>query len=118
MVNEGPRVTQLSDPESTPTVGTPPAEPRDLLARDHSYLFAAPGSPEEVLLPGKPLKENLFNLWLLAIMGGFLAIICVSSSRFVTPQPGSNWYDENSLSIHLSHSQVDRNTTLTIFPPP
>ena len=31
------------------------------------------------------------DLWLLAIMGGFLAIICVSSSRFTIPQTGSDW---------------------------
>ena len=41
--------------------------------------------------PGGPLKQGVSNLGLLAIMGGFLAIICVSSSRFKVPEPGVNW---------------------------
>ena len=40
---------------------------------------------------GGPLKPGVSNLGLLAIMGGFLAIICVASSRFKVPEPGVNW---------------------------
>jgi hypothetical protein len=40
--------------------------------------------------PGHPRYELMYNSWLLAVMGGFLAIICVSSSRTAVPQSGSN----------------------------
>jgi hypothetical protein len=36
-------------------------------------------------------RHGLINLWLLVITAGFLAVISVSHSRFLIPQPGSDW---------------------------
>ena len=52
---------------------------------------------------GSPMRQAVLNLWLLAIMGGFLAIICVSSTRFTLPQPGADWYvTEKKRAQHFS----------------
>jgi len=62
----------------------------DVARRDVSYLVD--DDPRTPLCdPVIPLRQCLHNLWLLAIIGGVLAIICVSSSRFVISQPGSDW---------------------------
>ena len=56
------------------------------LATSGSTSHLVPVKPE-----GVTFYECWTNLWLLAIMGGFLAIICVSSNRFVLPEPGTDW---------------------------
>lgn len=52
-----------------------------------------PRAPDEAAARSldRPLRECMNNLWLVAVMGGFLAIICVSNTRFMIPQPGIDW---------------------------
>ena len=74
----------------------PPEHPHQhpQIEGDHGRVSLIESDPDDAIHPhdpGSPLKQGLSNLWLLAIMGGFLAIICVSSSRFTVPEPGVHW---------------------------
>lgn len=46
----------------------------------------------ELKNPGSPSKQALMNLWLVAIMGGFIAIICLSAGRFGVEEEGIHWH--------------------------
>ncbi len=80
-----PKVAVLVDDDHTPIPIPDKEGAYSVLEED------GPPEPHGPPHPGNALKEVWQNSWLLVVMGGFLAIICVSSSRTKIHQPGTDW---------------------------